>query len=163
VARWYFASGTPGKEGRGEFRVFMAMSIEEYPIRLATQSGQTIPAVVVVDEEESAPCRLVLRTPGGDVRAEATDYFEAFCHIRRRLEQEGLRPLCYGASRGVYPSGMARDMGGGALRAFKLNLGQPALMRDLVFIFDAGPDVDPVTVEEQLAYYEAWLSSLSRR
>jgi hypothetical protein len=41
-----------------------------------------------------------------------------------------------------------------------MTLGQPALMKDLIGIFDTGPDVDPVSVEEQERFHRGWLNSL---
>ena len=56
--------------------------------------------------------------------------------------------------RNVYPSGMGRDMGAG-LKAYRFSLGRAARLEDLVFIFETGDDVVPVTVQEQREYYEA--------
>jgi hypothetical protein len=65
---------------------------------------------------------------------------------------------CYGASLNVFPSGMARDMGGGVM-AYKLTLGQRGRMQDLVCIFDTGPNVQPTTVASQREYFDGWLKS----
>ena len=55
----------------------------------------------------------------GDERwtAIAADAFEALCSLRGRLEPEGYVFGLEGARPNVWPSGMARDMGGG-LRAY---------------------------------------------
>ena len=53
---------------------------------------------------------------------------------------------------------MARDMGRG-LKAYKLALGETASTDDLVEIFSTGPDVQPTTVAERRAFFEAWLDS----
>lgn len=45
-------------------------------------------------------------------------------------------------------------------KAYRLYPGQRGRMADLVEIFDDGPDVDPVSVQVQEAYYWAWLESL---
>jgi hypothetical protein len=100
---------------------------------------------------------LKLRFIHGEVIGSALDYFEAMCQIRNTLEADGWRPLCYGSSRNVYPSGMARDMGRG-LKASKMELGRQAT--DCVSIFDYGPDVQPSTVEEQKQFWQEWLRSI---
>lgn len=51
--------------------------------------------------------------------AQAGDAFEALCVIRDRLEPAGWRIGVAGAQADVWPSGMARDQGGG-LRAYRL-------------------------------------------
>lgn len=86
-------------------------------------------------------------------------FFDALCAVRKTLELEGLRPLCFGASKDVYPSPMIRSMGSGE-RAYRLTLGRPARTEDLVSVFDADLSVVPVSVEEQEAFYRKWLESL---
>jgi hypothetical protein len=96
------------------------------------------------------------------VEATESDYFEALSRIRTELERHGHVVNCYGASRTVFPSGMARDMGAG-LKAYKLRIGEPALVSDLVSIFACGPDLEVTTVAEQRAFYQQWLASLRTR
>jgi hypothetical protein len=102
-------------------------------------------------------CAIDLTCERGELRGEGPDYFEAFCRIREQLEQWGLRPLCYGASRNRFPSGMARDMGEG-LKAYKMQIGAQA--SDLAPIFDEGKDIEPVTVAEQRAFFESCIGAL---
>jgi len=90
-----------------------------------------------------------------------TDYFAALALVRRDLEAHGWLLSCYGASRNIYPSGMARDMGLG-LKANKLHLGQRGRREDLVDIFTTGPDVEPASVDEQEAFHKEWLASIVR-
>ena len=93
-----------------------------YPVEIATTTGQTVEGVFLLDKSDES-CRLTLQWVNREVHAEASDYFEALCHIRTQLELEELRPVCYGASRNVYPSGMARSMGLG-LKAYRTRLGE---------------------------------------
>ena len=58
-------------------------------------------------------CSLLLLHGGVEFRGVGDDYFDAFCRIREQLAERRLIPICYGASRNVYPSGMCRDMGRG--------------------------------------------------
>ncbi len=111
-------------------------------------------------EEESADqCVLTCCYRGKTIRASEPDFFEALCTIRRKLEQEGLIPFCYGASLNVFPSNMARQMGMGKA-AYKMVINQPATQEQLVFIFDQGPDIIPASVGKQHQYFNNWLASL---
>jgi hypothetical protein len=115
-----------------------------------------LPAIVSRKEKDPS-CWLQLAADGINESSTGMDYFESVTIIRRRLAKRGIFPLCYAASRNVWPSGMARDMAEG-LAAYKLKMGSPGEER--VHIFDQGPDVDPVTPEEQKAFSEVWLKSL---
>jgi len=102
-------------------------------------------------------CTLSLEFPGKRLAATKSDYFEALCAIRRELEQDGITPNCYGACRDCYPSGMGRDMGLG-LRIYRLEIGRPAGIKDLVSLFAAGPEMDLTTVAEQERFWREWLA-----
>jgi hypothetical protein len=82
--------------------------------------------------------------------------------VRRTLEAEGLLVNTYGASKNVWPSGMARSMGAG-LKAYRMTPGKPSSLADLVPIFEVGPDVEPVTVAEQQKFCDQWFVSLGRK
>jgi len=131
------------------------MSMETYtsPIRLNTARFDR--AQLSYDEDNDL-CTLYFTYQSQTISAEASDYFEALCKIRRQLEAQRIQLLCYGASKNVYPSGMARDMGRG-LRAYKLTEGKQATTEDLLDIFETGADIQPATVAEQRQFYEAWL------
>jgi hypothetical protein len=138
-----------------------AMSLESYQVQLINRVGQAANGTFLLDEDDDAEeCRLALQYQDSELTAVADDYFEAMCRIRQQLEPTGWIPLCYGASRQVYPSGMARNMGCRGLKAYKLRIGCHASPKDLVAIFDVGPDVEPVTVIEQAEFYKGWLRSL---
>jgi hypothetical protein len=94
------------------------------------------------------------------VEGSGIDYFAALQQIRLQLASEGLKPRCYGASLNVWPSGMCRSMGLGML-GYRLKIGATTTRDDLVRIFDDGPDVNPVSVEEQRQFFEAWGKSLA--
>lgn len=113
---------------------------------------------VITEQDIANACKLTCAYRGKTIEAEAPDFFEALCLIRRQLEPEGLIPLCYGASLNVYPSGMARDMGAG-LKAYRLKKGVHTRMTDLVEIFDAGPDVIPASVDAQEEFWRDWLTT----
>lgn len=90
------------------------------------------------------------------------NFFAAMIAIRKELEVENLLLNCYGASKQVYPSGMALNMGYGR-KAYKLQLGQQAKTADLVDIFETADDVEPVTIEEQQSFYQKWLKSIVKK
>lgn len=75
----------------------------------------------------------------GTAQARADDAFEALCIVREELEPFGWRIGVAGAQADVWPSGMARDQGGG-LRAYRMTAEQ---VGDLVDTFEP---VDPSTV-----------------
>jgi hypothetical protein len=135
------------------------MSSNEYAVPLIHHQGGISEGIFILGNDDADECRLTLRYAGGEITTVAADYFEGLCQIRNQLEKEGVRPACFGSSQNVYPSSMSRDMGGG-LKAYRLYLGQNARIEDLVEIFDTGPDMKPVTVDEQRAFYEDWLRSL---
>lgn len=74
------------------------------------------------------------------VEERAADAFEALCRVRDRLEPDGWRIGVAGAQADVWPSGMARDQGGG-LRAYRVGEDR---VGDLVDVF-APADPDTVT------------------
>ena len=87
----------------------------------------------------------------------AEDYFTALCRIREELEKQGVSVICNGASKDVYPSPMMRDMGDGD-QAYRLKVGVPAKMTDVVNIFEVDKDnFIPSTVLEQEEFYQEWL------
>lgn len=137
------------------------MSPEFKDVDVELPGGKRIRARFVIWEEVPEDVDLVklsLQYNGKEITSTDHDYFSAMCSIRRILEQEGSWLICYGASRNVYPSGMSRSMGA-AVKAYKLEMGSPGRMSDLVCIFDAGPDVVPATVAEQEEFFKKWLES----
>lgn len=127
--------------------------------KVSLEGGAANEQAVFVEQELGDNCVLTCAYRGKTISSEAPDFFEALCGIRQQLEVDGVIPLCYGASLNVFPSPMARGMGGG-LKAYRLTLGVPARAADLVHIFGEGPDVDPASVEAQAKFYDGWLASL---
>lgn len=77
----------------------------------------------------------------GAVAAHAADAFEALCRVRERLESEGWLVGVAGAQADVWPSGMARDQGGG-LTAYRLGVEAEA---EADAVVDTFAPVDPTT------------------
>ena len=131
------------------------------PHNIGLMGGEPGERAQFIESEVGGRCRIACGYRGIEIEGVGEDFFEALCAVRETLEAEGLRPLCYGASANVYPSGMARDMGRG-LKAYRMTSGRHARTEDLVGIFDVGADVNPVSVEAQRAWWRAWLSSARR-
>lgn len=138
------------------------MRAETREIALRDRSGREHAAVVTLHDADDGSCTLTLECSLFSGSQTMHDHFGAFELLRSRLWSQGLVPLCYAASRNVYPSGMTRQMGGGRM-AYRVTFGKQALSKDLVDIFDRGPDIDPVTPEEQRAFFEQWIASLGRQ
>ena len=100
------------------------------------------------DPENTANVLIQLSYDGQMFAASSDSFFAALCCIRKELEALGLRIVCYGSSRNVYPSGMSRTMGCGEM-AYKLYMGKKGARVDIVSIFATGPDVEPATIAEQ--------------
>jgi hypothetical protein len=98
----------------------------------------------------------------GPYTATGPDMFEALVRLRRQLEPDGLMVAVQGARRDTYPSGMARDMGGG-MQVYVLRPGGASGRGDLVkTLDDAAPD-QLATVEEQKAFAAAWRNEKTRQ
>jgi len=134
----------------------MTDSIHEESVLLRRKDGHECPATFVWDEDEFPLCTLTLRYAEHEIVAVEDDYFEAMRTIRKQLALDGIVPVCYGASRNCFPSGMSREMGQ-AILVYRMTMGIQAKTEDLVSIFNSGTDVDPVTVEEQSAFFDEWL------
>jgi hypothetical protein len=143
----------------------MDINESRFEIRLSDAAGILLPATLDCEARywyeggfSRRVCRITLRYEDTEIESSDEDFFEAFCKVREQLESIGLNPLCYGASRNVYPSGMCRDMADG-LRAYRMKMGHRVEPKDIVSIFDSGPDVDPVSVKVQQEFFNRWLKS----
>jgi hypothetical protein len=141
----------------------MSVQLEGFNLFLIRTDGARQSVVLLAweqDPDNPDRVRLSLLTGEREITRVGTDYFAAMRAIRQELEKEGELLVCNGASRNVCPSGMILSMGPGD-KAYKLRLGQPARLEDLVSIFDVDDDVQPVTIAEQDSFYNTWLSSLA--
>ncbi len=138
------------------------MDPERVPVDLLASDGGVIRAEFWLGEESPEHpdlVRLSIAFQGSEIVRDDEEFWSALRSIRVELGAIGLRPRCYGSSRNVYPSAMGQSMGVGN-KAYQLEMGRQGRMADLVDIFEDGPGVDPASVEEQEAFYEAWLRSL---
>ena len=88
-----------------------------------------------------------------------SDLFESLLQIRKELEKSGMKLLCNGARKDVWPSPMSRSMGGGK-KAYLMETGKSAT--ELVCIFDYAEPHLVGTVSEQREFYNQWIESLGR-
>jgi hypothetical protein len=127
----------------------------EVVIRLKTPSGDVrdIRGHVVTGNSQYT---LELEIPNlGLHRTNGPDQFECLLRARVELEPQGFRFLVNGARRNVWPSGMARDMGGGR-QAYVLFIGQPG-RPELVDIFEPADESQIALVQEQRDFFQTWL------
>jgi hypothetical protein len=100
--------------------------------------------------------RLELFLGGDRFTATGPDLFEALVRLRRQLEPDGWRIAVQGARLDTYPSGMARDMGGGK-SVYVMRPGQHQVAAaDLVKTLSDAPVEQLATVPEQEAYVNNW-------
>ena len=135
--------------------------MENRTVKFRFRNGEEAEGTFTYDPKRHGNCHLSLQLAGRTFEATESDFFEALCTIRNTLEREGIETLCYGASKNVFPSAMARDMGSG-LAAYKNTMGLHARRDDMVYIFDGGDDVEPATVAQQRAFFHAWVNSPRR-
>jgi hypothetical protein len=132
------------------------------PVDIVTSDGKIVAGEFTLWEEapdDPDHVRVDLRFADEGVTAVADTFFDALAEIRKVIENKGLRPRCFGASRDVYPSPMIRSMGSGD-KAYRLRLGCPAKTEDLVPIFASDPEIIVTSVEGQEEFYQKWPKSL---
>ncbi len=89
------------------------------------------------------------------VKTEDEYPFFALIKMRIELEKEGVKLLCNGSRRDVYPSGNSIT----GIMAYELKIGKQAI--SLLNIFEATKKLNLIgTVEEQKEYREKWIMSL---
>lgn len=155
----------PPGQLRRSAAIKMSSKQQQFQVELTDSQGMRYPVTLMCEatywregEFSKRNCTISMAIRGKQISCSDRDFFEAFCRVREGLENEGLIPLCYGASRNVFPSGMLRDMADG-LRAYRLVMGQRVRRGDGVSIFDMGPDIEPVSVQVQAEFYRQWIES----
>jgi hypothetical protein len=119
-------------------------------------ASKEYPCIITVSTEE--PWTLAFKSDYDEYTTAEADLFECLRALRRHLELKRIVLLCQGARVDVYPSGLSRELTGGR-RAYMLHMGERTYQRDLVDIFSPSEQQFVGTVEEQDAYFEAWLKS----
>jgi len=127
------------------------------------RSGATVSAVIS-SERDGVNAHLAIEAPELELtlQADGPDLFAALQQLRRTLQPTGWVPLCNGARVDCYPSGMARDMGGGE-SVYVLSAKRQLRRRPpLVGTFEPASKEAVGTVADQDAYYERWLNTWRR-
>ena len=122
------------------------------------QNGHHSDAALEVAYLPSRQVQLIVKSDTLVVEEQATDSFSALQSLRRKLQKKGLDLFCYGSSRNVFPSAMSRE----GSKAYKTFLGQQGRSTDLVDIFEKGPGIEMVSVEEQDEFHRQWFESLGK-
>lgn len=131
---------------------------EVVTIPILLNEKDTILGEITLEFAISNQYQVTLRYNNQKIEGRSSNYFHAFQEIRKILEPQGFRFLCYGASLHCYPSGMTLDMGEGN-SVYKMTMGRVARKQDMVGTFQTGDDVIPATIEEQRSFFEVWLDS----
>lgn len=126
--------------------------------RIAYRNGTNAPATVTVEMDLTNPdhqahSTVTVSLLGVEHSATADDAFEALSLVRAALDREGWLLGVQGARVDVWPSGMARQQGGG-MRAYRLRRGRRPRSDDLVDVF-APADERLGTVDAQRAFVGA--------
>jgi len=88
------------------------------------------------------------------------DCYAALQVLRSQAEKKGWRICCLGSRKNVWPSAMARQMGGGK-KAYSIELGTPTSRDSFISVFDPDTPENYCTVENQNAFVKEWFKSLS--
>jgi hypothetical protein len=100
--------------------------------------------------------RVSVEIDGTEWSATEPDAFSALVEVRRELDARGILLGVEGAREQSYPSGMARDQGGG-LSVYRMELGQRARRDDLRETFAPAGRLEVSTVVAQQAFFESWI------
>ncbi len=130
-------------------------------VDLWSQNSGDIVGALITPQWDGGRAELLIEAPELDLtlRADGPDLFAALQQLRKSLEPLGWFPLCNGARVDCYPSGMARDMGGGA-RVYVLSARRRLGRRlPLVGTFEPAPKEAVGTADDQDAYFKRWLET----
>ena len=92
------------------------------------------------------------------VSASADDAFEALCRLREEIEPRGWRVGVIGAQPDVWPSGMAREQGGG-VKAYRLT---PTGAGEVIDTFEPVHPSTVATLERQREEVDRLFQEMSR-
>jgi hypothetical protein len=135
---------------------------ETKPVEVILPNATVVNGNFLIWNEDPANkklARLTLQFQGHELSSSNLSLFRALFEIRQKLEPDGILVRCYGSTKHVWPSGMGASMTRG-VKSYKHYLGKRGDLKDIVHIFDSGPEVDPCTCEEQHQFHQKWLSSI---
>ncbi len=114
----------------------------------------------LIENEENVELKLSFHEVEYSIVAD--NYFEALVELRKKVGQFGIYILCKGCCKNVYSSGMILSMGEGR-KAYVLEKGKQASLKDVIDIFDPCTKDEVVSVEEQNAFFFEWINSLGEK
>lgn len=130
------------------------------PQTIQVRRGESVAEATIAWRYEDRLWVVAIESPSFDpVQARADDAFEALSLVRDQLEPEGWRIGVAGSRADVWPSGMARDQGGG-LRAYRITDGRAG---DLVDTFEPVDPSSVATVAEQREAADRFYEESARR
>ena len=130
---------------------------EQYNVKCIIDKNEQIG--IIQARENVNDVKVVLKMENICIEKKANSFFEALVEIRRELEKKGIKLLCKGCCRNVYPSGMILEMGSGR-KAYSLTMGKQAEINSLVDIFETCQIEDYASVDEQYIFFEQWCDSI---
>ena len=133
------------------------MEIEIYTIPCLIEDNIRNVSIKLFEDEL---CKITFDDGKNVISSEAEHFWGALIKLRKILETQNIRLYCKGCARNVYPSPMILDMGD-ADKAYKLSMGQKAVINNLVDIFKPCDPNEYASIEEQLSYYNMWVKSVS--
>ena len=92
--------------------------------------------------------------------SKSDNIFDSVVELRKKLELNNIYLLCNASAINVYPSGMQKEFGG--TKAYKLQMGKQAILKDVVDIFDYDNGLKIGSVKEQEEFYGNWIESLRK-
>lgn len=131
-------------------------------LKVLLSDGRIIEGEVVYSTQyrtwlRSGGYRVDLNVPNiGRFSQKDVSFFDALTKIRAKLEEKGVRLLCWAACRSAWPSRMQRDMGTGIEVHELLDQG---ISGPSHFIFEYAPPETVGTVREQKEHAEQWLQA----
>lgn len=136
---------------------------QSVPVELWRRSTASKTDALITSARDGRLAVLELNAPDLHLILQSTgrDLFDALQQLRLQLEPLGWIPLCNGARTDCYPSGMARDMGGGSA-VYELVIGKAGRFPLLGLLEPASPE-KVGTVADQDAYFRQWLDGPKNR
>ena len=122
-------------------------------------SGEILSAEITADEGETSDnVILTANVCGKEYFSKKMFYLESYMHLRDELLKDGFGLQCCGSLINADQSAMLADSY--APQIYLTELGRPALMKDIIGIWDHCDITEFPTSAEQREFTEKWLGSL---
>ena len=121
-------------------------------INIQFSDGSILDAVLTYSRPEANLCIIKIEHAQiSSIEKNSTDYFTALATVRKELEPQGIKLLCWGARRDVWPRGIQLDWTAGRLACRR---GKDFYLKESKSIFAYSPPDTIATVEEQMKYLD---------